>query len=801
MRATWCWIKEFVDIQMDPLELGDCLTNVGLECKVAMEGELPGVYVGEILEVGPHPSSEALKLCRVNSGSGVLSVVCGAPNVQKGIKVPLALPGTTLPGGVEIQVVEIKGALSQGMLCSEAELQVGDDSGGLWVLPPDLRVGQRLDQALGLRDWVFEFDLTPNRADCLSVLGLSYEVAAVTGAKVREPVVSLRQEGPRIEERFRVDIQDPELCPRYVARIVEDVEVAPSPVWIRRRLQLVGLRPISNVVDVTNYVMWELGQPLHAFDLDLLEGDCIVVKRARPDERFVSLDGQERVLTPDVLMIWDRGKPVAVAGVMGGANSEVGPSTRRVLIESAHFDPISIRRTAKALGMPTEASRRFERGIDPEGCALAADRAAQLIMELAGGRVALGRIDAHPGKKGRTGISLRVAKVNQLLGTDLESQEVIQQLQRLNFGVKHGGDGVLDVVPPSRRVDLTREVDLIEEVARMWGFERIPCTVPRTSRAAAAPPTEFRMESLTREVLIGYGFHEVITYSFMDPSAVDRLGLDSGDALRRFVVLKNPLRKDQGVLRTTLVPGILDAVRRNFSVKNVDLRLFELGRVFLLDGKGELPQEPTRVGGAMTGCLTPLHWSRKADVADFFDLKGALEGLLDTLQVPGISFSDEGSPRFLKSGCRATIFAGQEAIGWVGEVAATVAEGWELGQGVMIFELDFERLARLGHLGHRFRPLPRFPEVTRDISIVVRREVLAGDILEEIRRLGQRWLQEAYPFDVFFDPERIPPGHKSLAFRLVYRCTDRSLTDEEVNDERSRLVEALQRRFGARLRG
>lgn len=801
MKATWSWLKEFVDIQMDPVELGDRLTHVGLECKVAMEGELPGVYVGEILGLEPHPRSQALKLCRVQSGTGVLSVVCGAPNVETGIKVPLALPGATLPGGTEIHVAEIKGISSQGMLCSEAELQVGDDSGGLWILPPDSPVGQRLDQAFGLRDWVFEFDLTPNRADCLSILGLSYEVAAITGAKVRKPVVSLKQEGPRIEERFRVHIQDPDLCPRYVARIVEGTRSAPSPVWMRRRLQLVGLRPISNVVDVTNYVMWELGQPLHAFDLDLLEGDCIVVKRARPEETFVSLDGQERVLSPEMLMIWDGGKPVAVAGVMGGANSEVGPGTSRVLIESAHFDPRSIRRTAKALGMATEASRRFERGIDPEGCVLAADRAAQLVRELAGGQVALGCIDAYPGRRGRRAISLRVAKVNQLLGTDLRSQEVIRQLERLNLEVQQGGDGVLHVLPHSRRVDLTREVDLIEEVARIWGFERIPCTLPRTSRVAATPPTEFRMESLTREVLVGYGFHEVITYSFMDPLALDRLGVPSGDALRNFVILKNPLRKDQGVMRTTLIPGILDAVRRNLSVKNVDLRLFELGRVFLPDGEGELPREPSRLGGAMTGWLTPLHWSKKADAADFFDLKGALEGLLEALQVTGISFSGKDAPQFFRAGCCATLFAGEESIGWVGEVAPTVAERWELGQRVMIFELDFESLARLGRLEHRFRPLPRFPEVIRDISIVVRREVRAGDILEEIERLGQRWLQEAYPFDVFSDPERIPPGHKSLAFRLVYRCTDRSLTDEEVNDERSRLVEALQMRFGARLRG
>jgi phenylalanyl-tRNA synthetase beta chain len=800
MKATWSWIREFVDIQMDPLELSDRLTNVGLECKASIQGELPGVVVGEILEVGPHPHSPGLRLCRVQSGQGVLSVVCGAPNVREGIKVPLALPGATLPGGREIQVAEIKGVPSQGMLCSEAELETGDDSSGLWVLPPETPVGRRIDEAMGLRDWVFEFDLTPNRADCLSISGLAYEVAAITGSKVRPPALSLEEEGPRIEDLFRVYIQDPDLCPRYVARLVLGTKSARSPLWMRRRLQLVGMRPISNIVDVTNYVMWELGQPLHAFDMDLLEGGCIVVKRARPEERFVSLDGRERVLSQEMLMIWDGLKPVAVAGVMGGANSEVGPDTERVLIESACFDPINTRRTAKALGMLTEASRRFERGVDIEGCAAAADRAAGLMRDLAGGRVAVGRIDEYPGRRARRAISLRVAKVNELLGTDLEGEEVKAQLERLDLQVRKRGDGILEVLPPTRRVDLTREVDLVEEVARIWGFDKVPCTVPRTSRLPSPPSRGLSMESFTREVLVGYGFHEVITYSFMDPSALDRLGIPSGDPLRRAVALRNPLRRDQGVMRTTLVPGILDTVRHNLSVKNSDLRLFEIGRVFLPDGEGELPREPVRLAGAMTGLLGPLHWSRRPSAADFFDLKGALEGLLDALQVPRISFREKDSPLFLEPGYRATLFSGEEAVGWMGQVAPAVAEGWELGEGVMIFELDFESLVRLGTLEHRFRPLPRFPEVTRDISIVVRREIRAGDILQEILSFGQAWLQEVCLFDVFTDPEKIPPGHKSLAFRLVYRCADRSLTDEEVNEQKFRLVEALEHKYGARLR-
>lgn len=800
MKATLGWLREFVEIELDPAELAERLTNTGLECTVELEGSIEGVVVGEVLDVTPHPKADRLKVCKVLAGSEVLSIVCGAPNAQVGIKAPLAMLGSHLPGGMAIEAAEIRGVRSEGMLCSEAELEVGEDASGLWILPSDLTPGESVDQVLGLRDVVFEFELTPNRGDCLSILGLAYEIAAVSGVKVRPPEISMKESGVPIGERFQVIIRDPDLCPRYVARMVEGTQVGPSPFWMRRRLQLVGIRPINNLVDVTNYVMWELGQPLHAFDLELLEKERIVVQRAREGEVFVSLDGQERHLTTDMLMIWDGVKPVAVAGVMGGENSEVRPDSRSILIESALFDPSNIRRTAKALGMATEASRRFERGVDSEGSPRAADRAAQLMAELAGGTIAPGLIDAHPAPKQREWIPLRINKVNQLLGTDLRSREVRSLLERLELKVEDEPEGSLRVLPPARRVDLTREVDLIEEVARIWGYDRIPSTLPRTSTVSVPQDLDQRMESLVREILVGFGFYEIITYVFMDRAALDLLELEPKDALRGALPLRNPIRWDHGVMRTTLLPGILDTVRRNLLRRNTDLRLFELGRVFFPMADEALPAEPRRVGGAMLGARLPEHWGARREPMDLFDLKGVLEAVFSALQIPDMIFDAQSPAPFFGTGTGTWICRGEERIGCMGELNSRVLEAWDLEAPVFVFELDFERMTESAQLERRFHSLPRYPEVVRDLSIIVDQGVPAGQILEGILQTGLDWLQEAYLFDIFAEDEKIPRGMKSLTFRIRYRSRERNLTDEEVNAQQERLIERLHSQFGARLR-
>jgi phenylalanyl-tRNA synthetase beta chain len=686
------------------------------------------------------------------------------------------------------------------MLCSQAELQVGEDSSGLWVLPREAPSGQRVDEALSLRDWVLAFDLTPNRSDCLSVLGLAFEVAAVVNSPVRIPDIPLREEGRPIAERFHISIRDPDLCPRYVARLVEGARVAASPLWMRRRLQLVGIRPINNLVDVTNYVMWELGQPLHAFDGDLLEEAQIVVQRARPGERFVSLDGQPRMLRDEMLMIWDGRKPVAVAGVMGGQNSEVGDTTRNVLIESAYFDPMNIRRTAKALNMATEASRRFERGIDLEGCPRAADRAAQLMSQTAGGRVASGLLDVYPRPRSPEPIVLRVSRVNRFLGTRLRATTVREVLERLGLRVQDEGPGEFRVLPPSRRVDLTREVDLAEEVARVYGFERISATLPPRSTVSDLRGGDRSIESRVREIMVGFGFHEMIGYSFIDALALSRLGFPPGERLTEAMALRNPIRQDQGVMRTTLLPGMLDVSRRNLNRKNTDLRLFELGKVFLPRGEDELPDEPRRVGGVMMGSRHPAHWAGSESHVDFFDLKGVVQGLLNALHIGDARFVEEGAPPFLSPSCSARIELEARPIGWVGEIGARVKDYWELDATFYAFEMDFETLARLGGKTPRFRSLPRFPEVVRDLSVVVREDVPAGSLLDAIADMRLTWFQEAMLIDVFQEGEKVGLGHRSLTFRIRYRSAEGSLTDEAVNEQQTRLMEHLRGAFDARLR-
>ncbi|MGQ9858240.1 MAG: phenylalanine--tRNA ligase subunit beta [Thermodesulfobacteriota bacterium] len=801
MKATLSWIQEFVSIEgMEARELAEGLTHRGLECSASLEGSLDGIVVAEVLEVTPHPQADRLKLCRVKGGLEILNVVCGAPNVRAGVKVPLARVGAKLPNGAHISATRIRGVLSEGMLCSEAELQLGDDASGIWILPDHLEPGDRLDEALRLKDWVLSLDVTPNRADCLSVLGLAFEVAALVGGRVRPPKIQLRETAPAISNRFQVEIRDPDLCPRYVARMVEALEIAPSPLWMRRRLQLVGLRPINNVVDITNYVMWELGQPLHAFDLDLLEGSRIVVQRARPGERFVSLDGQLRVLSEDMLMIWDGARPVAVAGVMGGQNSEVRPQTRNVLIESAYFQPMNIRRTSKALGMNTEASRRFERGVDPEGCPRAADRAAQLMAELAGGAVAAGILDVYPRPQVSQPIRLRISRTNELLGTDLTLEEVRRTLEVLSMEVKEGEGGSLLVVPPTRRVDLTREIDLVEEVARVWGFERIPSSLPGRTGAGVEETAQRGIEGKVRETLVGLGFHEAITFSFIDPMAMDRLGLAPLDRLRTALELRNPIRQDQRIMRTTLVPGLLDAVHRNLHRRTMDLRLFELGRVFLPKEGQLLPEEPRRVAGAMLGQRAPQHWSYPSSPVDFFDLKGVVETLLEAVHLKDVCFDSENPPVFLRRSAAARILSGHRELGWLGELHPEVLEKWDLESPVFLFEMDLEELVEPFSRVPVFKPLPRFPEVVRDLSVVVGEDVPGGDVLRCIREMGLEWLESVVLYDLFRDPEKLPPGTKSLTFRIWYRSKEGSLTDEAVNQEQQRLVDGLARAFGARLR-
>jgi len=795
MRLSLAWLKEFVEVTVPPAELAERLTMAGLEVEAVetVGPDFSGVVVGKVLRVEPHPQAERLVVTEVTDGRRDYRVVCGAPNVRAGGIYPFAPPGATLSGGRVLAAATIRGVLSEGMLLAEDELGLSEDHSVIMELPEDLPLGRDLAEALGLSDVVLEVAVTPNRPDCLSILGLAREVAALLGRPLRLPPVEVPETGEPIEAVAKVTILDPVHCPRYAARLVEEVTVKPSPFWLRRRLALSGLRAINNLVDVTNYVLLEQGQPLHAFDFDRLAGGEIVVRLARPQEKtFLTLDGQERPLTPDTLLICDREEPVALAGVMGGLASEVTPGTRRVLIESAYFHPPGIRRTSKRLGLSTEASYRFERGVDPDGVIRALERAAALMAELAGGRVRRGRLDVYPTPIARPRLRLRLSRTNQILGTSLGTEEVEEALKALHLPVVALDQENLVVQVPSHRGDLEREIDLIEEVARLKGYEAIPVTLPGGSTAVPGAPPEVQVRQSLRRLLVGMGFFEAVTYSFQ-PERLWRLLPPESEPLR----LANPLSEEQAVMRTSLVPGLLEAVKKNVQRQAARVRLFEIAPSFHPVPGEELPRERLWAVGVLYGTREEESWHGTAQAVDFFDVKGVVENLLEGLGIPEAEYTPAGIPPYLRYGAR--VAAGGRDLGFLGEVGAEILEALDLEEPVFVFQLEVAALASLAQRFPLYIPLPRYPAVYRDVALVVDKSVPAAAVAAALYRLGRPWLEEARLFDVYAG-EQIPPGKRSLAFHLVYRDPGRTLTDEAVDRHHRKLVAELARELGAELR-
>ncbi|OGU04369.1 MAG: phenylalanine--tRNA ligase subunit beta, partial [Geobacteraceae bacterium GWC2_55_20] len=613
MKVTYNWLKEYVDFDLSPDQLADLLTMLGLEVE-AMErlGEgFDDVVVALVEEKRQHPNADKLSLCRVNNGSEVLDVVCGAQNFKQGDMVALAQIGAVLPGDFKIKKSKIRGEESCGMLCSEKELGLADESAGIMVLPGSgLVLGTPLFSALGLKDTLFEIGLTPNRADCLSAVGIAREIAAKLGLQVRYPASAVVESGEAVESVIGVVVEAADLCPRYAARYISGCKISPSPEWLVKRLNAIGIRSINNVVDITNLVMMELGQPLHAFDCDRLAGKRIVVRRAGEGEPFTTLDGQQRALVQDDLVICDAERPVALAGVMGGLNSEIENTTTCILLESACFKPAAVRKTSKRLGLHTESSHRFERGIDIGGVARALDRAAALIVELAGGTMARGALDVYPGKCEPVSIPFRPERANSLIGIDLAREEILDILTRLECLVVEGAAGIVQVEPPSYRIDIEREIDLIEEVARLNGFDRIPASMPIARITSDRPSRHQQLEKRVRNILVDHGMNEIINFSFTDPGSAGKLMLREDDPRRNAIRLSNPLVDEQSVMRTTLLPGLLETVARNINFRSLDLSLFEMRRVYMPSAGDDMPTEPIFIVGAMTGSRDGDGWSR-----------------------------------------------------------------------------------------------------------------------------------------------------------------------------------------------
>jgi phenylalanyl-tRNA synthetase beta chain len=809
VKISYRWAHEFVETDLPPAAVADRLVNAGIEVASAqpvVEG-LSGVVVGEIeaieSDLGVTPAGHHNRLCRVALPDKKFSVICGAPNAAPGLRTAFAPPGATLPGGRAIKAAKIRGTVSEGMLCSEQELGIGQDGSGILELPADAPLGAQLIRYLGLDDTILEIEITPNRPDALSVVGVAREIAALTGAPFRFPQIAVKEGETDAVTMAAVEILDPELCPRYAARVITGLTVKPSPPWLAQRLRSVGLRPINNLVDVTNYVLWEMGQPLHAFDYDTIAQHKIVVRRARPGERLTTLDGQDRALAAGMLLICDAERPVAVGGVMGGASTEVTARTTTVLLESAYFNPGSIRSTARTLGLHTDAAYRFERGADIEGLREALDRAAQLMADLGGGTVAKGVVDVYPGPKPRPRIALRRSRIERVIGVCPPHEEVVRILQALGFAVDDSGLA-LQVVVPSFRRDIVQEDDLVEEVIRVWGYDKIPSTLSGGgAREPVLRPAGLTLASAVTAALTSAGLYQAVSYAFVDPARLKAMGWEAPEAL---ITLQNPISAERSVLQPSLAPGLLEVVALNGSRQNPDVRTFEIGQTFAphREEDGDRPaHEELWLAVAMTGQRATRAWHAPRERVDIYDTKGAAElavhaagvgELVTTPYAPG-----EG-PRYLEQGRAAALSVGGRPVGWFGEVALGVREAFDLPAPVFLAELSLTALLDLPRREVRYQPLPRFPAVQRDLAVVVPAEVTADQIEAAVRSMKLPLLSRVTLFDVY-EGGQVGAGKRSLAWSLTFQAPDRTLTDKEVNELHARIVAEVGRRFGAEIRG
>jgi phenylalanyl-tRNA synthetase beta chain len=800
------WLAEWIELPWPGRESLDAfverLTLAGLEIEdvIRTGPDLAGLVVGHVLERKPHPDADRLSLCRVDLGEGEpLEIVCGAPNVAAGQKVVVVPHGAALPDGTRIQRSRIRGVLSNGMICSARELGLSEDAQGILVLDPAARPGAPASEALPGGDVVLDVAITPNRGDWVSLLGLAREVRAHYGGSVRIPPCEPPEAAGEASRRVRVRIDDAAGCPRYVARVVEGVRVDASPAWLRARLEAAGLRSINNVVDVTNLVMLELGQPLHAFDLGAVRGGEVRVRAARPGERVATLDGAERELAGEDLVIADAERPLAIAGVMGGRDSEVRAETREILIESAQFHPSRVRRTARRLGLHSDASYRFERGVDPEGVSRAADRAARLLAELAGGSVARGAVVALGQALPRAeAIALAPERVNRLLGTALGAGEIRALLERVDVAVEAGAGGAaLRCRPPSWRPDLGIPEDLIEEVARVHGYDRIEATLPAGAATGAEAPPERALRERARDALRAAGLVELMTFPAIRPGDLDGLRLATDDPRRASVELVNPIQAGESLLRPTLVPSLLRAAQLNLARQAENLRLFEVGRGFRERGAGELPDERAEAAALWTDARTGSLWERR-DVPVFFRAKGAALELLAELGYAA-SFRPGSVEPFLHPGASGELRVGSEAVVALGELHPETAAAFGIEVPAALLVLDLAALARTPPAPGRYRELSRHPKVRRDLAVLLDRSVAAGDVVEWIRKTGGAGLQAVTVFDRY-EGRGVPDGKVSVAFRLEFQRIDRTLTDAEVGRAVERIVKELSQRFGGELR-
>ena len=791
------WLKEYTDLNMSVEEFCERMIMSGSNIEtVERFGEgIEKIVVGKIVDVEKHPDADKLLVAQIDIGEeNLIQIVTGADNIFEGAYVPVILHGGKLPDGRTIKKGKLRGLESNGMMCSPEELGFEDKvvpadmRDGIWILDKAYPLGMDINEAINLKNTVVDFEITPNRPDCLSMIGMAREAAATFGGRLKYPETECQNEEGKAKDYINIEIRKPELCRRYVGRVATDIKIGPSPLWMQKRLMFAGMRPINNIVDITNYVMLEYGQPIHAFDIRDIADHKIIVDTAEEGELFTTLDGTERKLSGSMLMIKDGKRSVAVGGVMGGLNSEIKDDTATILIECANFNGDSIRSTSKKLALRTEASARFEKGIDPNLCETAADRVCRLIELLGAGTVTRGSVDVYPTKPEIYSVNVRVDRVNKVLGTDISGKEMADILESLEMNVARLGNN-MKVTPSSVRQDLQEEIDFIEEIARIYGYDKLPMTLPKGNEESGKPK-ERALKDLARDIMTALGANEVQTYSFVSPKGVDNVRIDEDSWERNFVRLINPLGEENSVMRTILTPNMMEVLGRNFSRNISKVRAFEIGNTFFksLDEEDALPDERDSMA---IGCY--------GEGESFFTLKGMVEELFAFLGIRGTTYVPEGDYGVYHPGRCARVMYQDTELGIMGEVHPDVADKYGIGTKCYCCELAFDQVMKHADTTRLYRPLPKYPAISRDIALLVKEDAFVADMESIIRETGGKLLESVALFDVYRG-KQVQQGKKSVAFNLTYRAADRTLTDDEVVKAHQKVLDALKEKLDAVLR-
>ena len=796
MNTSLSWIKTYVpDLDVTAQEYTDAMTLTGTKVEgfTELDADLDKIVIGHIDKIEKHPDADKLIICQVNIGTESVQIVTGAPNVKEGDKVPVVLDGGRVagghdgkmtPGGIKIKKGKLRGVESFGMMCSIEELGSTREmypeapEYGIYIFPEDAVVGESAVKALGLDDVVFEYEITSNRVDCYGVLGIAREAAATFQKKFCPPVVEVKENDEKASDYVKVTVEDPELCPRYCARVVKNVKIGPSPKWMQRCLASNGIRPINNLVDITNYVMEEFGQPMHAYDLDTIANQEIVVRRAGKDEKFVTLDGQERIMDENVLMICDGEKAVGIAGIMGGENSMITDDVKTVLFEAACFDGTSIRLSSKRIGLRTDASGKFEKGLDPNNAQAAIDRACQLMEELGAGEVVGGMVDVCSETREPSRVKFEPEKINKLLGTSLTKEEMIDYLGRVELAYDEKTD---EIVAPTFRQDIHCNADVAEEVARFYGYDKIPMTLPTGEATTGKLPFKLRIQEVARDIAEYCGFSEGMSYSFESPKVFDKLCIPEDSDLRKVITISNPLGEDYSIMRTSTLNGMLASLSTNYNRRNKDVRLYELGNIYLPKSLPvtELPDERTMFTLGMYG------------KGDFFDMKGVCEEFFEKIGMKKkVTYDPNSGKPFLHPGRQANMIYEGKVVGYLGEVHPAVADNYSIGEKAYIAVIDILDVLEFAGFNHKYTGIAKYPAVTRDLSLVVPHAVLAGQIEEIFDQRGGNILESYQLFDIY-EGAQIEKGYKSMAYSLVFRAHDKTLGENEISAAMKKIMNGL----------